>query len=107
MRTLKFFLSILMLSAASASCAERPDTEAKSPEWVSCTGSKQCKAVFLPCHGWVAVVSGHEADAQRLYTEKEKEALKFADCTTADDVSRPAAVCRSGVCAIGKTGSAP
>jgi hypothetical protein len=104
---LKFFLSILMLSAASASCAERPDTKVESPEWVSCAGSKRCEAVFLPCHGWVAVVSGHEADAQRLYTEKEKEALPFLDCTTAADVPRPVAVCRAGVCAIGKTGSAP
>jgi hypothetical protein len=64
-------------------------------------------AVFLPCHGWVAVASGHESDAQRMYTKEEREALSVLDCITADDVPRPAAVCRAGVCAIEATGTKP
>lgn len=107
MRTQKSFLPILMLSATAAGCAERPDTDSKSPEWVSCAGNEQCKAVFLPCHGWVAIASGHEADAQRMYTKAEREALSVLDCTTADDAPRPATLCRVGVCAIETTGTTP
>jgi hypothetical protein len=97
------FALLLLLAAGCDGGAPRSQatlaTVPPNAGWLACTADPMCTAVWLSCHGWLAINGSHEADVQGWYRKENADFLSRAECD-GPPPSRSGAVCRSGSCAL-------
>ena len=87
------------LQARLARSATRPHSVPPNAEWLACSRASMCSAIWLSCHGWLAISGSYESDVQRWYRAENSDFLSKAECD-GPPPSRPGAVCRGGICRL-------
>src|SRR5687768_1253456 len=101
MRLLNVFLLLLLMGCDSSSQPSRVTlaTVPANGEWLACTADSMCSAIWLSCHGWLAIGSSYESDVQGWYRTENSDFLSKAECDGAP-LSRPSAACHGGTCKL-------